>query len=98
MTTIIIPGGGSSIKSIQRGTINYTSDNSTGTTDITATLSTSVDVSKSILSWQPTCFTSAGGDAVVSATLTNSTTVTGTFARTGVSNSYRISFEVIEYN
>lgn len=90
--TVAASGGGTTIKSIQRGTISWTT--SSGDTTGTATI-TAVTTAKALVNHLGQNYTDSYGGTYL--TLTNSTTVTAG-AYCGQANSYKVSFEVIEFN
>lgn len=92
-------GGGNTIKSIQRGTVDVTSSGAVGFYTNTATIS-SVNVSKSVVNVCGEALSQVWVATVCSAyaTLTNSTTVTCGTGQLGGAYNARVSFEVIEFN
>jgi|TARA_R110001583_G_scaffold45552_4_gene143435 hypothetical protein len=80
---------GSSIGSIQRGTISLTGTSATSTI-------TAVDVDKSILSWLGVrCTHDGSAKAMVNIVLTNSTTITAT--RDDGTNTSIVSWQIVEW-
>lgn len=87
--------GGTTIKSIQRGTITLTSGNTSATATVTAVDTTKAELQ--MLGANGSSNSSLNDEQICRIALTNSTTITAT-SHAAASNDVRVAWELTEWN
>ncbi len=87
---------GMKIKSIQRGTISFTTSGGSSISSSTATI-TSVDTAKAVIEFLGMTTASAGSEGSARVELTNATTVTAYCYQYGIAAAVVVGYQVVEY-